>query len=98
MASTWIPTTVIGLSILVLAIYMLRTKNLTILVGMQILHIKTNHIQVATKASQFLLLIAGLTLLLPVMEFIHLFALVADLVVILLLALGLFIYIYKQKK
>ncbi|MBQ0138960.1 MAG: hypothetical protein KBT36_06670 [Kurthia sp.] len=98
MASAWIPTTVMGLAILVLAIYILRTKNLTILVGMQIMQIKTNHIEVAKNSGKFLLAIAVLTLLLPVMEIIHLSTLVVDLVLIFFMAISLFVYIYKQKK
>lgn len=98
MASTWIPTTVIGCAILVLAVYMLVTKNLTILIGMQIMQIKTNHRDVAIKSGQILIAIAIFTLLLPLMEKLNIIVVILDLIFILALAISLFIYIYKQKK
>lgn len=97
MITQWIPSTICGLAILFLALYIMKTKNLTFLIGMQVVYIKTNHQEVATKASFFLLGIALLTLVLPLLEILGMIFIVIDLICLLALAIGLFVYIYKQK-
>lgn len=97
MITQWIPSTICGLAILVLALYIMKTKNLTFLIGMQVVYIKTNHREVATKASLFLIGIAVLTLVLPLLELIGTVFIMIDLALLLVLSISLFIYIYKQK-
>lgn len=93
----WGPSTIIGIGLIVLAIYLLISKNLMFLIGMQVIYLKTNHKTVAIVSSVFLLLAGGLTVLLPFANQLSTTMLVIDLVAILLTTIGLFVYIYMQK-
>lgn len=97
-AMNFVPTTVIGTACILLAIYLWRTKNLQLLIGMQVVQIKKPLLQVATKCAYFLLVIGILTVLLPVSEQISGIVLTIHLVLIFMVTLLLVVYIQRQKR
>lgn len=97
-AMDFVPTTVIGTAFILLAIYLWRTKNLQMLIGMQVTQIKKPLLQVATNSAYFLLGIGILTVLLPISEQTSGLLLALHLIVILISVLSLVVYIQKQKK
>lgn len=97
MATDWIPAIIIGIALLIFSAYLFITKNITALIGMQVIYLKTSHQKVATISAVFLLVTSILTFLLPLTERINITFLIINLTVLFLVVLSLFWYLYKQK-
>lgn len=97
MAMDWVPAIVIGIALLVFSVYLFITKNITSLIGMQVVYLKTPHHKVAKVSASFLLVTSVLTFLLPLSERINAFLLISNLVVLMIVIILLFWYLYKQK-
>lgn len=93
----WVPSIVIGIALIVFAVYLFISKNITALIGMQVIYLKTAHSKVANISAIFLLVAGILTVLVPLANMVNGVAVAINLFSILLTVLLLFFYLYKQK-
>lgn len=96
-ATDWIPAIIIGAALVIFSIYLLITKNITALIGMQVVYLKTAHDKVANVSGGFLFMTGVLTFLLPVSEQLNGVCLIVNLSLLVLIVIALFWYLYKQK-
>ncbi|GEK33999.1 hypothetical protein [Kurthia sibirica] len=93
----FLPTTVVALCLIVLGFYILKTKNLHVLIGYNADFIKGDRRKIANKSTLFIFSAALLTLALPLLESVAIMAVFIVLAVIFGLLLGLMWYLKKQQ-
>lgn len=93
----FVPSIVCGIALIAFAVYLFITKNITALIGMQVIYLKTAYSRVANISALFLLVAGVLTLLVPLAGSINGVAVAVNLFLILLTVLLLFFYLYKQR-
>lgn len=94
----YLPTTVIAIALLILAIYIVKTKNLHVLIGYNADFIKGNRNKVANKAAIFIVTAAILIAFLPIVEMISVVLIFIMLILIFVLLLVLILYLKKASK
>lgn len=92
-----IPTSIFALALFALALYILKSKNLYVLIGYKADFIKGNRSAIATKASLFLFAASILTAILPFAERVHIVLVAVVLALIFALTVGLMFYLQKKR-
>lgn len=93
----WIPSIVIGIALIIFAVYLFISKNITALIGMQVIYLKTAYSKVANISAIFLFVAGVLTVLVPIANMVNGVAVAINLFLILVTVLLLFLYLYKQR-